>query len=309
VALAREVIPELEQLADDVVLVRAWQLKSGGDYSACRWREYEESLEQALVHARRANASPPRIGRLYAQLAQAMLYGPTRIPEAITRIEEMLQAAGSDRALRVWFDAILAGLRAMRGEFEEARRLSAEAVATLEALGQRRNQAEHAYISANIELLAGDPEAAEREFRTSREALDAYGAPSATMGAMLADVLCTLGRLDEAEALAREAADAGAQDHLVKRVVSRTALARVLARRDELDEAARLAGEALALTDDVEFPSLRVMALTAAAEVAEADGRAANARGLLEQAREILEAKGNLVMLERLEAALTSPVR
>jgi class 3 adenylate cyclase/tetratricopeptide (TPR) repeat protein len=306
--VARELIPELEELGDELVLSRAWVLKADGDNSAGRWSEYSEALEHALAHARRGNAPEHVVRRLAASRAQSLLYGPTPVAEAITRIEELLLEAGSDGSAKAWFYASLAGLLAMQGEFEEARRLSEETIATLEALGQLRNQAEHAYVSANIELLAGDAVAAERHFRTARETLGRFGAPSATMGAMLADVLCTLGRLDEAEALAREALERQTEGHLARRVCSRTALARVLVRRGSLEEAERHARQALALTEAIEFPGLQIAALAAGAEVAEAQGRAADTRRLLEEACDLADAKGNIVMLERLQAALAQPV-
>ena len=54
VRLAREVMPELERLGDELGLARAWWLKSESDALACRWLERAEALEQALAHAHRA---------------------------------------------------------------------------------------------------------------------------------------------------------------------------------------------------------------------------------------------------------------
>jgi hypothetical protein len=91
-------------------------------------------------------------------------------------------------------------------------------------------------------------------------------------------------------------------------VVWRTALARVLVRRGEAGAAQGLVREALDLSDGIDFPEVRLAALSAAAEVAEADGRAVDSRRLLEEARDLMAAKGNLVVLDRLEAALAQPV-
>ncbi len=256
VRLAREVIPELEQLGDELGLASAWWLKSCGDFVACRWRESAEALEQALGHARRGHAGPDFVGRLSGLLAQALVYGPTPVTEAIARIEELLQAAGPDRMRGAWIDVCLAGLLAMQGAIEDARRISAEAVATFEALGLLRNRAAHAGVAARIELLAGDPDAAEQELRTGYETFRRFGSRSdaAEFCAELADVLCTLGRLEEAEALARDAAEVATDDHLETQVAWRRALGRVLLQRGDLAEAERLVGEALRLTDAVEYP-------------------------------------------------------
>jgi len=136
------------------------------------------------------------------------------------------------------------------------------------------------------------------------------GAPdfAAIFNAMLADLLCTQGRWDEAEALAREVSESALESALGPQALSRATLGRVLARRDEFEDAERLVGEALRLTNGVEYPDLRVATLAAAAEVAEAQGLASEARRLLEEAQATMKAKGNLVALERLDAALAQPV-
>jgi len=126
---------------------------------------------------------------------------------------------------------------------------------------------------------------------------------------VLADVLCTLGRDDEAESLAREVARSAPEDDLAPQVLWRSSLGRVLVRRGELPEAERLAEDATALTEGVEFPDLRVAALVGAAEVAAARHRHAAARRLLADARAILAAKGNLPGTERLDGALAELVR
>ena len=77
-------------------------------------------------------------------------------------------------------------------------------------------------------------------------------------------------------------------------------------RSDDVEDAERMMGEALRLTEGVDCPDMRVAALTAASEFEAAQGRVAEARRLLEEARGIMEAKGNLVALESLEAALAA---
>jgi class 3 adenylate cyclase/predicted ATPase len=305
VRLALEVIPELERLGDDLVLARAWWLKSDGDHVACRWRACEEALEQALVYMRRAKAADAE-GRLLGSLAVTLSSGPTAVPDAIARTEDLLTAAGPDRAIRGAILESRSGLFAMRGAFEDARRLSAEAAETWETLGLLRYRADHSYLAGQIEVLAGDLEAAERELRAGYEALRAIGVRShvAEMAAKLADVLCTLGRLDEAEALAREAADSATADHLETQVAWRRALGRVLAGQGELEDAHQLVREALELTEAVEYPDLRADALTAVAEVELARGQSVEAQRLLEEARQVMQAKGNVVRLRSIEAAL-----
>ncbi len=311
VQLAREVIPELERLGDELALARAWWLQSEGDVFACRWRQRAAALEQALVHARRADAGLDLVGTLSGLLAQALCYGPMPVADAIPRVRELLHEAETDRALRATVSTSLAWLLAMTGEFEDARAIYAEAAAIYDEFGLTLRRATHALLGAQIELIAGDAAAAEKELRAASEALGGFGARglAATLGGAHGNVLCTLGRWEEAEALARAVAEAAPEDDLMPQVQWRSALGRVLAQRGELEEAERLMGESLRLSDEVESPDLRVAVLAAAAEVESARGRAGEARRLLETARGIMEAKGNVVALERLEAQLAEPVR
>ena len=95
------------------------------------------------------------------------------------------------------------------------------------------------------------------------------------------------------------AAEAAAED-LVPQVLWRCAACRVHARRGDPERASTLAAEALLRTEGVEFPFLQVAALTAAAEAETAAGGFDAARRLLEDARSLMAAKGNLPEAARL---------
>ena len=310
VRLAREVMPELERLGDELGLARAWWLKSESDALACRWLERAEALEQALAHAHRAETGLDVAGTVSGLLSLALLYGPTPVPEAIARVEELLLEAGSDPALRATVSASLAGLLAMQGEADRARSLYADAAAIYEELGLRLRRATRAHIGSRIALLAGDPVAAEAELRTANDVLVGFGAHgiAAVHAGLLADLLAQRASFDEAEAIARELAQSLPEDDLAPQVLWRTALGRVLAARGDLAEAERLTLEALALTEAIEFPDICVTALTAAVAVRTAQGRDDDARKLLGEARRIIEAKGDLAGLRQLDAATATAV-
>jgi class 3 adenylate cyclase/tetratricopeptide (TPR) repeat protein len=300
VRVADEALAGLGGLDDPLGVARAWWLKSSGDVIACRWKERGEALEQALASARRSNASLDLVGTLSGLLAAALLHGPTPVPDAIVRVEELASSVGSDRALGGAVNANLACLFAMAGSSGEARRIYADVAATYEEFGLRFRRAHMGFVGAQIELLSGSPEGAAAVLRGSTAALAEFGAAGSlvTHRALLAEVLCTLGRLDEAEELAHLAAESTAADDLVTHVLWRSALARVLARRGMPGEAAALAGEARARATGVEFPFLQALALIAAAE---AEGAARGARSLLDDARAVLRAKGNLAWLAQLD--------
>lgn len=305
VELARDAIAELELLDDELALARAWWLSSSGDLAACRWRARGEAIERALEHARRARAGMEMVGTLAGLYAQALLHGPEPVDEAIARIEDIPDQLGLDRPLRGAIHTSLAGLFAMRGDIEEARRLFRDAAATYEEFGLRFRRATQAFVGAQIELLAGDATAAEQELRGSTAAFDEIGAATSatTHRALLAEVVARLGRLGEAEELARLVAAEAPEHDLIAQVLSCCTLSRVRARAGSAPEAVELATEARRLLADAEFPQLTIAALTSAAEAAAAAGDSAQTERLLAEARRAAEAKG-AAGLARLDAVL-----
>jgi hypothetical protein len=302
--VANEALAELEQLGDELGVARAWWLKSSDDVRACRWRDRADALEKALAHGRRAHASLDVVKTLSGLLAQALLHGPTAVSLAIPRVEELARGAGSDRALEAAVNANLAGLLAMAGSIEAARLAFAGAAAIFEEFGLRFRAATQAFVGAQIELLADDAAQAERTLRISSNALAEFGAADSavTHRALLAEVLCELGELAEAEAIAHTVSAGTPSDDIVCQVLWRCALTRARVRRGEAPgEAAKLAAQAIELTSRVEFPFLRTAALTAASEADLARGLRSDALRRLEEARRIMEEKENVVELARLE--------
>ena len=308
VELATEAIAELEPLGDELALARAWWLRSSGDLAACRWRARGEAIEQALEHARRARAGVEMVGTLAGLLAQALLYGPTPVDEAITRLDGLPDELQLDRSLRGPIHSSLAGLFALRGDFEKARRLFRDAAATYEEFGLRFRRATQSFVGAQIELLAGDVPAAEQELLASTAAFDEIGAATSatTHRALLTEVVSQLGRLEEAEELVRRVAAEAPSHDLIAHVLWRCALARIRAREGAAREAVELATEARGLLREAEFPQLAIATLTAAAEAAAAADDGAEAERLLAEARKVAEAKGALASLAQLDAVRTA---
>jgi tetratricopeptide (TPR) repeat protein len=304
VRLASEALAELEGLGDELALARAWWLASSADVRLCRWQGRTRSLERALEHARRSRVGLDVVGTLSGLIADSLLHGPTPAADAIARIEQLVAEADQGSLLRGAMSTSLAGLLAMQGRVEEARRMYGEATATYEELGLRFRRALQAFAVAQIELWSGNPAGAEQELMASSRALDEFGAGNSavTHRAFLAEVLCALDRLEEAEALALQVAEDAPSDDLVLQVLWRSGLCRVRSRRGAAADATELATEALHLTEEMEFPYLRSLALTAAAEVEAGLGHAPAARDLVGEAHSVLEAKGNVVEARRVEA-------
>ena len=209
--VAEQGIEVFEREGDDAALARAWGHLAFVDSAACRWGATTESLERGLVHARRAGDAQAE-GELLLWLTGALHYGPTPVPEGIRRLESILGRGASGglgaashvlgfSGRAVVEAAGLAGLEAMLGNFAEARLLCDRAKAILEELGQTLKLAILRQVSGWVELLAGTPDAAERELRWSYETLEDMGEKGylATSAALLAEACYALGRYPDAE--------------------------------------------------------------------------------------------------------------
>ena len=286
VAVADASIPMLEELGDELGLARAWWLKSEAHINACQWGARAADIERALEHAKRANDIGEEAA-LSALLAQALHYGPTPVPEAIERCEEMLAMPISDRSYQAGLRSTLGALRAMEGNFEDARSLWMEARTVYEELGLRARRAGRSLIAAEIESLAGNPDEAVAILRWACDKLEELGVESirATTSAFLADALCEIGDFAEARRFADVAAESGAHDDVVTQVMWRIA-------RSKADGDSQLAREAHTLAQTTDYPDLKARAFIALGELAEA--------------RRLYEAKGNVAAAEQLLARQTA---
>jgi tetratricopeptide (TPR) repeat protein len=247
----------------------------------------EHVLERALEHARRAG-SQRDLAFVLNGLARAVLRGPTPVDLALRRCAEILEEAAPDRTQQAIVSTWLAILEAMRGNFERARSLCAESRAALEELGQKLRAAALEGCVAEIELLAGDPAAAELLFRSALAELEPLGERNnaGAYAASLAGVLAQLGR-----------------DRLDTQVRWRTALSAVLARRAEHDQAEALAREAVSLAEETDWLNLRGDAQIALAAVLIAGGKDEEGRAAALEAARLYGEKGNVVAAGRAQAA------
>ncbi|HEX7147514.1 MAG TPA: tetratricopeptide repeat protein, partial [Actinomycetota bacterium] len=191
----------------------------------------------------------------------------------------------------------LAGLHAMAGQFGQARELGEAAAQIAGKLGPSRFAAICAQFLGQVELLAGDPAAAERWLRWGAGILERMGEQGlrAEMTANLARALAAQGRDDEALEVAAVSGEMAVRDDLYSQVERRGPLALVLARRGRLEEAERLAAEAVELAADTDMLAMRAGALLDLARVLRLAGRGAEAGPLAGQALELAERKGHAV--------------
>jgi len=162
-------------------------------------REAEILAERALAFARASGVHREEIRAQWA-LVNALRTGPTAVPTAIARCEELLAAAPDSLVGTVGVSGTLGVLRAMNGEIDEARRLIGQARGILVGIAHPQPLMVSASWAARIEVLAGDLAAAESVYRGGRDLARAIGASwqADALAIGLADVVCSQGRIDEA---------------------------------------------------------------------------------------------------------------
>ena len=297
---AEAAIPVLEALGDDEGLARAWSALGNVANMWCRASEIERAYEHAAVHAERAG---DRAGRSEASgwLALAAYFGMTRPQEGIRRCEELRARAPDDRRVEAWTGVSQGLLEAMLGRFEEGRANHRKGREIFADLGMRLTLAATAYGAGRLEVIAGDYAAAERAYREGYDVLASMGERSylSTLAGELAQVLYALDRLGEAQEMTRVAEETGATDDLASQVLWRQARAKLLARRPDLDEAVRLAEEAVAMTRGSDYADLIADALVDLAEVYRLAGQTEDAERALREGLAAHERKGNMVQAGR----------
>jgi len=190
-------------------------------------------------------------------------------------------------------------LFAMDDRIDEARTLG---TAAIEALRERGPVHGFLFELAELEMLAGSYEQAEEHMRiaigeaSTHEGQSAFAAPGA---AMYARVLCQLGRYPEAEQLADQARELAPDSDAFTQALWRRAAALARSARGELDEAERLAQEAVAFTQKTDSPQFQGDALADLAEVLAARDNTAAASAALNDALDCYEQKGIIPLARR----------
>jgi class 3 adenylate cyclase/tetratricopeptide (TPR) repeat protein len=306
VATAERAIELFDELSDDYGLAKAWSLRAEASWGLCRYAEMEEMLERALVHTQRAGNGQGRSLILNA-LARSALLGPAPVDEALARCEEIRTEARGDPTLEAVAMAMIGGLKAQLGRFDEARELYRRSRAIAEEFGLTAWLAALPLYSGPIELLAGEPGVAEAELRAGHDALVEMGELGrlSTEAAMLAEALYQQGSYSEAQHFTQVSADAAAPDDAFSQIAWRATLAKSLTHGGETAEAERLAKEAVALARETDGLNLHGDVLLDLAEVEAALGRVSAAATAAEEALSLYERKGNLVSGGRAHAAIT----
>jgi predicted ATPase/class 3 adenylate cyclase len=298
-------IPELEELGDDLGLAKAWRRIGDMHWMMNQWDELERALERARGHAERAGDAREAAGALM-RVPMAIYYGPTHVPEAIQRAEDILARAQKAPGVQSTCLVCLAGLQAMSGRFEHAYSLLARGRAISEELGFRVWQAGFSLLSSDIAMLAGDPAKAESELRRGYQALEGMGERGllSMVVAELARAVYAQERYEEAEQLAEESERLAGTADVRSQITWRAVRGQILARRHEFSRAEACAHKAVGIAEQTDDLNSQGRALMDLVEVLELAGRPDDAVAAVARAIELFERKGNVVSAQRARALL-----
>jgi class 3 adenylate cyclase/tetratricopeptide (TPR) repeat protein len=298
----KALIPILEEREAHEQLAKAWRMVAFLHATVCRWEAASSAQQRALEYARAAG-DRRQVARLSSAYAYSLCDGPTPVPEAIARCEEILASDLGHRQSEAIVLCSLSTLLTLDGRFEEARAAYARARTLLEDLGAAVFAASTSLTSARVELLAGNPQAAERDLRRDYERLESMGELyfRPLVAALLAQVLFIRGAAEEAERFARVAEELAAQDDVELQALLRLLQAQVLVQQGSMADAIATAKEGVEILP-TEAPVIRVEALLDLARLRGAAGDADGALNALEEAAELCRLKQMRVPAARAEA-------
>jgi class 3 adenylate cyclase/predicted ATPase len=278
---------------DELGLSRAWRLVASMAFEAGDGAKADAALDRALEHARRSDEAH-ELAEVYTQFSAQVTRGPMPVGTAIARCEEILAEAGDSIGITAAMCHALAHLRARQGAFEEARSLVRIYRQTRHDLGWTARYWVSAEAEGDVEMLAGRPDRAVEVMREGfRRYQELTGEESDTLAAyFLARALYQVDQLDEARRIASVAVRSGFPlvHHLGQGV-----MARLLARDLRLDEAEAMAREANAFYEQTDFLTDHAMVVLDLVEVLRLAGRRDEAAAQVRRAVELNEQKEDSV--------------
>jgi class 3 adenylate cyclase/tetratricopeptide (TPR) repeat protein len=298
---AEEILGLAEDLRDDELLVRAQEAAGALRFWTGRSEAAAELLEPAIARAKARGASSAHLTRLYGALSGCAMFGYVPADRGLETWYRILdEVSGTAEA-----DArgVLAALHAMRGHFDEARSHLDRCLAIYRELGSTLHLAA-AQVPYLVEMSAGDAAAAEARMREGVDLLREAGETGflSTSAANLAEAMYAQGKFVEAEEYSRLSEDNAAPDDVASQVQWRMVRGKLLARQGVLEDAERLALEAVTIAEGMDYYQMLGDALMDLAEVLRLAERPADAAAAAERAIDPYERKGHVVAVGRARA-------
>ena len=292
---------DLEGLAEASTAI-AWRHWWLGDEPAAT-----EAFESAIIYARESGNHLAELNAV-TSLVGALQELPVPADVAVGRAERYLEAASGDPWAEAGILQSLALVYGYAGRFDDARAAITRARSAQTRCGAAIDSAMSAGIASAIEMIAGDPVAAEAELKQGCDALRAMGERGSlsSMLAALAEAKYALGRFGEAHQLTEEAEALAAADDLDVQAWSRAIRAKVLAQRGQFTTARQLVSEAEALIAPTSWAITQAEVQVAKAEVSKFAGAPAEAAASLHQALRFYQGRHAVPLADQTRAALAS---
>jgi class 3 adenylate cyclase/tetratricopeptide (TPR) repeat protein len=289
---AEQLMSRFEVFSDELGLSRCWRIIGNTSLGFGHADEAEQAFERSLSHARRAGDRRLELAALDS-LTEIAFYGPRPVEDALQRCETLVAELEETPHRQIIALMHMAGLRAMLGEFEQARQLFDRVRKSLRELGLPPDLGPD---GSDVELLAGDPASAERELRASYAHAERTGNRFAMplLTASLAEALYRQGRFQEAERFA-EISESTSVTGDIWMDPWRAVKAKLLARGGEFDRAEALAREAVAMMTETDVLNAHGDVLMSLGEVFQLSGKCGQAVDAATAALRLYEQKGNLV--------------
>lgn len=299
-ARARRARRVLEELGDPADVAHAL------GHEALMLRDLGQAAEAAKAFARAADLAHEGGDVSHASwcrdaMCGALALGPMPVKEAIQRCEAELAIVEVHSRLPVWGWWSLGLLYAQDEEPASGLAQFERAETICRGAGLWNQLAITSFYRSALYELVEDWASAERELRSTLEQLGAIedrGMRQLVAG-RLARALVATGQLEEADGLAKSAAQAGDVDDFTAQIAWRQALALVHAQRGRSAAARRVAREAIERAARSDWLNLHAETLEDLAAVETATGRASAASSALEEALALYERKGNLAAASR----------
>jgi len=291
---AEAAVAAFEELGDEAGLARAWHLAALYRFEAGHAADALRAWEQVLAHLGGAAGAD---SEALCWMLVTVMWGPTPAADGMTRCGDVMSSHPDDPRVQGYSRVERGALRAMLGEISEGREDVASGRSILGDVGLSVIAATTAQEAFMVEMLAGEPAAAEAEMRAAWERLERMDARSwmASAAARLGDAASAQGRAEDAHAFSEATERLAGPDDVDAQIRWRTVRAAALTQGGEPGRAHSLAFDAVRLAEQTDILNLRGDALTVLGDALAADGRAPDARIAYEQARDVYLLKGNSV--------------
>jgi class 3 adenylate cyclase/tetratricopeptide (TPR) repeat protein len=304
--ILREAVRRFHEWDDDRGLAQAYlaQAALAGSFGG-QYARSVKLLELALKHAEAAGDAGCA-ARARSLLGVTMLFGPAPAEEVIASLDQMVASSGGEPRVRAEAEQVTCVMHAMCGRFDLARAIGADARQHLAEVGHGLFLANLAQSTGHVEELAGDLDAAEREYVRSCADLQALGESSylSTVAGMHARLLARRGKPTQAEVALELARTHGSPDDAATQSLVRQAEALLAAAAGQADRARAAATDAVQREPGDESPDSVGDAFLTAAEIEQMLGNAFEERAHLVRAHALFEAKGNLVRARQVRRRL-----